>query len=145
MRLNGSLLAFVITDITLLPRTGISIWQKYGGNLKDRIVKRDRQRSLSANAESRPEYNPYSTVSYLSRLRTFTLPTYPTKPSPSLSPQACAQAGWFNRGGKDRLVCEVCQKAWRVELPSKKLTGGITLSPEMSEWRCITLHRFAGY
>ncbi|KAJ9091043.1 hypothetical protein QFC19_009280 [Naganishia cerealis] len=111
----------------------VSIWQRYLGNHGD--AKRDRQRSMpsrnSASTKPTTQYSPFSTVSYLSRLQTFTLPTYPTKPSPLISPQACAQAGWINHGGKDRLVCEVCHKAWRVQLPSKELTGGITLSTEM--------------
>ncbi|KAJ9120115.1 hypothetical protein QFC22_003013 [Naganishia vaughanmartiniae] len=133
------LIQLIEPDIKIPKRMQVSqkipIWQRCRGSPGGASVKRDRQRSPSASVsgvKTRPEYSPFSADSYLSRLQTFTLPTYPAKPSSLLAPQACAQAGWINRGGKDRLVCEVCRKAWRVEMPSKEMTGGITLSPEMT-------------
>jgi hypothetical protein len=97
-------------------------------------AKRNRQRSspiAPPHPGTHPAYNPFSVISYLSRLRTFSLTTFPTKP-PALSPQACAQAGWIHEGGKDRLFCRVCQNAWRVEVPGD-VVGGIRLSDQMSE------------
>ena len=103
-------------------------------------AKRNRQRSSERTLKytsTHPAYAPFSPLSYLAMLRTFSLKTYPTKPS-ALSPQACAQAGWINEGGQDRLFCRVCQKAWRVELPGD-VVGGIRLSPRMSGYSDISI------
>ncbi|KAL5504270.1 hypothetical protein ACEPAH_8344 [Sanghuangporus vaninii] len=69
---------------------------------------------ISANAQTlQPapvEYRPSSTASFLSRLATFKLSTYSSKPS-SIDAVAAAKAGWINEG-KERLLCGVCKAAW---------------------------------
>lgn len=124
---HGSFLPFACNSTLKLPASRTSITPATP-------AKRNRQRSSPTaplHHGTHPAYNPFSALSYLSRLRTFSLTTYPSKP-PALSPQACAQAGWIHEGGKDRLFCRVCQNAWRVEVPGD-VVGGIRLNAQMSE------------
>ncbi|EJD06936.1 zf-C3HC-domain-containing protein [Fomitiporia mediterranea MF3/22] len=56
------------------------------------------------------EYRPSSTASFLSRLSTYKLSTYSTKPPP-IDAVVAAKAGWINQG-KERLVCGICKASW---------------------------------
>ncbi|KAG6373403.1 C3HC zinc finger-like-domain-containing protein [Boletus reticuloceps] len=56
------------------------------------------------------EYRPSSTDSFLSRLATYKITTYANKP-PQIDAVAAARCGWIN-GGKDRLVCGMCDVSW---------------------------------
>ena len=58
------------------------------------------------------EYRPSSLPSFLSRLATYKLTTYATKPS-SIDAVAASKCGWIN-DGKDRLVCGLCNASWVV-------------------------------
>ncbi|KAF8628033.1 hypothetical protein AX15_004148 [Amanita polypyramis BW_CC] len=71
--------------------------------------------NLSTAAPSLPtaaEYRPSSISSFLSRLATYKLSTYASKP-PVLDAVAAAKCGWINNG-KDRLVCGLCKGSWVV-------------------------------
>lgn len=75
-----------------------------------------RKNTLSAAAlpsePSASDYSPSSLPSFLSRLSTYKLSTYATKPS-YVDAVSAAQAGWINEG-KDRLVCCVCHASFVV-------------------------------
>ena len=58
------------------------------------------------------EYRPSSLPSFLSRLATYKLTTYASKP-PSIDAVAASKCGWVN-DGKDRLVCGLCNASWVV-------------------------------
>ncbi|GJJ08229.1 hypothetical protein Clacol_002438 [Clathrus columnatus] len=60
-----------------------------------------------------PEYSPSSTEAFLERLSTFNVSTYPSKPQP-IDAVAAAMAGWINEGGRNRLLCSICQVGWIV-------------------------------
>ncbi|KAL5526441.1 hypothetical protein ACEPAF_8164 [Sanghuangporus sanghuang] len=84
---------------------------------KEREAEREkltRSAVTSANAQAlQPapvEYRPSSTASFLSRLATFKLSTYSSKPS-TIDAVVAAKAGWINEG-KERLLCGVCKAAW---------------------------------
>lgn len=75
-------------------------------------------------------YDPDSRADFLSRLQTFKLVSYTSKP-PQIDAVAAARYGWFNEGtlapfaffgmegvkcriGKERLVCRTCNVAWTM-------------------------------
>ncbi|ORX35578.1 C3HC zinc finger-like-domain-containing protein [Kockovaella imperatae] len=57
-------------------------------------------------------YAPYSHLSLLNRLQTYTTSTFSTHPPP-LSPVTLALHGWRN-DGRETLTCDACQGSWNL-------------------------------
>ena len=85
-------------------------------------------------------FAPNSTSSYRSRLLSFTLPTYSSKPE-TLRPQNVARYGWKN-SGRERLQCDTCGSAWVIKgLNDPKLAKARARLVELYEEQLIRAHR----
>ena len=57
------------------------------------------------------DYDPDSRIGFLTRLHTYKLMTYSSKP-PEIDSVAASRCGWRNDGGKETLHCRTCAISW---------------------------------
>jgi len=57
------------------------------------------------------DYDPDSRIGFLTRLHTYKLMTYSSKP-PEIDSVAASRCGWHNDGGKETLHCRTCVVSW---------------------------------
>jgi hypothetical protein len=96
-------------------------------------------KSISSST-AQPLFSPNSTTSYRSRLLSYTLPTYSSKPE-SLRPQNVARYGWKN-AGRERIQCETCGSAWVIKgLNDPKLVKARARLVELFEIQLIKAHK----
>lgn len=57
------------------------------------------------------DYDPHSRIGFLTRLHTYKLMTYSSKP-PEIDSVAASRYGWRNDGGKETLHCRTCEVSW---------------------------------
>jgi hypothetical protein len=92
-----------------------------------------------SSSTAQPLFSPNSTTSYRSRLLSYTLPTYSSKPE-SLRPQNVARYGWKN-AGRERIQCETCGSAWVIKgLNDPKLVKARARLVELYEQAVRTAH-----
>lgn len=96
--------------------------------------------AISARQTEGLPFSPNSTTSYRSRLLTFTLPTYSSKPH-SLRPQNVARYGWGN-SGRERLHCEQCGSGWIIKgLNDPSLAKARKRLVELYEEQLVEAHK----
>jgi hypothetical protein len=59
------------------------------------------------------DYDPDSRIDFLTRLHTYKLMTYSSKP-PEIDSVAASRCGWRNDGGKESLHCRTCAVSWAM-------------------------------
>jgi len=57
------------------------------------------------------DYDPHSRIGFLTRLHTYKLTTYNSKPY-EIDSVAASRCGWHNDGGKETLHCRTCAVSW---------------------------------
>lgn len=96
-------------------------------------------KSISSST-GQPLFSPNSTTSYRSRLLSYTLPTYSSKPE-SLRPQNVARYGWKN-AGRERIECQTCGSAWVIKgLNDPKLVKARARLVELFEIQLVKAHK----
>ena len=71
-------------------------------------------------------YNPDSRNGFLTRLYTYKLVTYGSKP-PEIDSVAASRYGWKNEGGKETLHCHTCGVSWVMPVNGSDRTFSWTM------------------
>ncbi|GAA99994.1 uncharacterized protein L969DRAFT_610157 [Mixia osmundae IAM 14324] len=80
-----------------------------------KLLNQNKRRRISTPSDTSPSSPDIHSLSgLLSRLATYKIATYTPKPD-EIGPVAAARHGWICDGGRDRLVCQCCGKAWRID------------------------------
>lgn len=67
------------------------------------------------------DYDPDSRIGFLTRLHTYKLMTYSSKP-PEIDSVAASRCGWRNAAEKEALHCRTCGVSWVVPISDSDCT-----------------------